>query len=52
MVREMGCRAELEAWRCDGRGNPQQFAAKEFPAAVGSGLFAKTEDKLRVRHER
>jgi hypothetical protein len=39
----------LEARRCSLRGKTQQFAAKEFPAVIGQGLFAKTEDKLRAR---
>jgi hypothetical protein len=44
MVRKRGRSAVLEALRCDGRGKTQHFAAKEFPAAVGLGLFAKTEE--------
>jgi hypothetical protein len=44
--------AELEAQCCDGRGNPQQFAADEFSCGSWFWIIRYTEDKLRVRRER
>ena len=52
MVRKMDRWAELGAQRYDGRGYRSFLPLTSFPAAVGSGLFAKTEDKLRVRRQR
>jgi hypothetical protein len=39
MVREMDCRAELGAQRCDGRGNSRQFAADKFSCGSWFGII-------------